>query len=94
MEKTITITPWAELRKGVVLLGVAIVTIVRGIVRLFDHSVHRYPYPWLLLILFSSCLTSFVCIGQARAERDILNKKYYLLQQKAEPLGITVEQVE
>lgn len=91
MAETVKISPTAEIRRGIVLFGVAIVTLARGAVRLFDYSVHRYPYPWLLLVIFSTCLTSFICIGQARAERDILNKKYYQLQQKVEPLGITVE---
>lgn len=90
-KETITFSPTAELRKGVFLLGRALVTIFKAITHLFDYSVHKYPYPWLLLILFSTYLTSFICIGQARAERDSLNKQNYELQKKVTDLSNLLE---
>lgn len=89
--ETITFTPKAELKKGVFLLGRAFVTIFKGATHLIDQSLHRYPYPWLLLILLATCITSFVCIGKARAERDRLNKQNYELQQKVESLSNILE---
>ncbi len=89
--ETITFTPKAELKKGVFLLGKAFVTIFRGLAHLVDQSVHKYPYPWLFLIILSTCITSFVCIGNARAERDSLNKRNYELQQKVEALNNIIE---
>ncbi len=89
--ETITFTPKAELKKGVFLLGKAIVTIFRGLAHLVDQSVHKYPYPWLFLIILPTCITSFVCIGNARAERDSLNKRNYELQQKVEALNNIIE---
>lgn len=85
--ETITFTPFAELKKGVFLLGRGFATIFRALTHLFDLSVHKYPYPWLLLVLGVSCLTAFVSIGQARAERDSLNKQNYELKQKVESLS-------
>ncbi len=89
--ETITFTPKAELKKGAFLLGRALVTLFKGMAHLIDQSVHRYPYPWLLAILFATCITSFVCIGKARAERDSLNKHNYELQQKVESLTNILE---
>ncbi len=87
----ITFTPKAELKKGLFLLCRAFVTIFRGLAHLVDQSVHKYPYLWLLLIILSTYITSFICIGKARAERDSLNKRNYELQQKVESLNNILE---
>lgn len=88
---TITFTPRAELKKGVFLLGHALLTISKAVAHLIDQSVRKYPYVWLLLVITSATLTSLACIGQARAERDSLNKKNYELQQKVEALNNMIE---
>ncbi len=89
--ETITFTPKQELKKGMFLLVRAVATIFKGAAHLIDLSVHRYPYLWVLLILFTTFITSFVCIGRARAERDSLNKQNYELQQKVESLTNILE---
>ena len=61
--------------KGVANIGYALCSMV-------NSSVKRYPYFYVLGILVISIITSVVLIGQARSERDALNKKNYELQQK------------
>ncbi len=81
-EKTITFTPEAQLRKGVWLLGTGLRLTARALARMFDNSIHRYPYAYLLLILLTATVTAFYNIGQARAERDKAAKDYYELQRR------------
>lgn len=94
-EKTITFTPEAQLRKGAWLLGKGLRLTGRALGRMFDSSVHRYPYAYVLAILLAATVTAFYNIGQARAERDKANKEYYELQRRTGQLpGATVQEIE
>ncbi len=81
-EKTITFTPKAQLRKGTWLLAKGLRLTARALARMFDDSIHRYPYAYVGIILLASVLTAYLNIGQARAERDKANKEYYELQRR------------
>ena len=81
-EKTITFTPKAQLRKGAWLLGTGLRLTSRALAKMFDNSIHRYPYAYLLLILLTATVTAYYNIGQARAERDRIGKEYYELQRR------------
>ncbi len=85
-ENTITFTPTAQLRKGLCLLGKGFGLTGKALARMFDNSIHRYPYAYVFIILIVATVTAFVNIGQARAERDRLNKEYYELQKKVSQL--------
>ena len=83
-EQTITFTPQAELRKGLRCLARGTVLTIRSLLRMADSWAHRYPWAFILAAVGVSVVTSLVCIGRARAERDALNKRAYLLQQKVD----------
>lgn len=73
--ETITFTPAAELKKGVFLLGKGFVTIFRALGGIINAIVHRWPWPVIIAILLVNVLISYICIGQARAERDHYNQE-------------------
>ena len=54
--------------------------VFRNIIRAIDKAAHRWPWAFIFSILLASIITSYVCIGQARAERDSYNKEAARLQ--------------
>lgn len=90
-EQTITFTPQADLRKGLYTVGRGLAIIVKAVAGIFNASVHRHPYPYLLVVVILSAVFSAVCIISARAERDAALKKQYHLQQQVEQLSNVVE---
>ncbi len=48
--------------------------IIRNIGATINAAVHRWPWAFIVAILLTSVLTSHICIGQARAERDQYSK--------------------
>lgn len=54
--------------------------VLRNIIKAIDKAAHRFPWAFIVSILLVSILTSYVCIGQARAERDKYNKEAAHLQ--------------
>jgi hypothetical protein len=54
--------------------------VLRNIIKAIDKAAHRWPWAFIFAILLVSILTSYVCIGQARAERDKYNKDAAHLQ--------------
>lgn len=65
--------------------------IARNLAGAFDRSLHRYPYPYLFGVIAVSVVTSIVNIGNARMERDSLNEKNWLLQQRLDTLEMAAE---
>ena len=61
-------------------IGRLTAVIVRNIIRAIDKAAHRWPWAFIFSILLVSIITSYVCIGQARAERDSYNKEAAHLQ--------------
>ena len=86
-ENTIIFTPSASLRKGLKLILKGIMLTIVSIGRLLDKSVKNYPYAWIVAILIVCIIVNVVNIGNARAERDRLNKQNYELKQKLENLS-------
>ena len=81
-EKTITFTPKAQLRKGAWLLGKGLNMTSKALAKMFDNSIHRHPYAYVIIILLTAFVTAYYNIGQARAERDRIGKEYYELQRR------------
>lgn len=81
-DQTVTFTPKSELRKGFHCLAKGIALVACSLLKIYNNSVHRYPYAHIVLILLSAVIVSFVNIANARSERDVLNKKNYQLQQQ------------
>lgn len=81
-EKTITFTPKAQLRKGAWLLGKGLRLTSKALAKMFDNSIHRHPYAYVIIILLTAFVTAYYNIGQARAERDKAAKDYYELQRR------------
>ncbi len=55
---------------------------VRNIGRAIDKAVHKLPWLFIILTVVISTVVSFICIGQARAERDNYNQKNVHIQQQ------------
>lgn len=58
------------------------VVILRNFIKCIDRAAHRYPWQLAGIILAVCVITSYVFIGQARAERDHYNKENYQLTQE------------
>lgn len=56
--------------------------IVRNVCNDINKAAHRFPWAFVIGVLLASTVTSFVLIGQARAERDSYNKENYQLTQE------------
>ncbi|WP_308238710.1 hypothetical protein [uncultured Prevotella sp.] len=64
---------------------------IKGICREIDGFVHRLPWLCIGAVIVVSFIFSFVCISDARAERDQSCKKHMELQTKVEQLSCVVE---
>ena len=80
--ETITFRPSSELRQGLCLLGQGFAKTSKAIGTLLNKSAHRFPYAWIFVTVLAAVIVSVVNIGQARAERDRLNKENYELREK------------
>ncbi len=82
MKNIENLTPVERLKEGSRYFIKGVANIGYALCSMFNSSVKRYPYFYVLGTLVFSIVTSIVLIGQARSERDALNKKNYELQQK------------
>ena len=64
---------------------------VKGVCREVNEFAHRLPWAYIGAILISVTSVSYVCIAEARAERDKANKAQMELQQQVEQLSCAVE---
>lgn len=64
---------------------------IKGIGREIDRFVHHLPWLCIGAVIVVSVTFSFVCISDARAERDLSCKKQMELQTKVEQLSCIVE---
>lgn len=85
-ETTITFTPLAQAKKGLALLGQGFVLLGKGIGRMTDNSIHKWPYAWLLILVLCGVTTCYYNLAKARLERDALNKQNYVLHQQIDSL--------
>ena len=56
-----------------------------------NEFVHRLPWVCIGAVLIVATAVSYVCIAEARAERDKANKAQMELQQQVEQLSCAVE---
>ena len=63
----------------------------KGVCREVNEFVHRLPWVCLGAMLIIATLVSYVCIADARAERDQSCKKQMELQTKVEQLSCVIE---
>ncbi len=90
-QQTITFTDTAEMRKGFRLVWQGVCTAVCAMGRIADKAVHRYPYPFIFATVIVAVVTAVYNIGNARAERDSLNRQCHELRQKMESLQNCLE---
>lgn len=64
---------------------------VKGVCREVNEFVHRLPWVCIGAVLIVATSVSYVCIAEARAERDKANKAQMELQQQVEQLSCAVE---
>ena len=86
-----TIEPKDRLKQGLHYLAKGIVNIFYALGGMIDASIRRWPYIYIICAVVIALLTSLVYIGNARAERDSLNKKNYELQQKLDTIQMINE---
>lgn len=60
---------------------------VKGVCREVNEFVHRLPWVCIGAVLIVATSVSYVCIAEARAERDKANKAQMELQQQVEQIG-------
>lgn len=63
-------------------IGRFTLVIVRNLSKAIDKAAHQWPWAFIIVVFLASTVTSFVLIGQARAERDHYNKENYQLTQE------------
>lgn len=90
-EKTITFTPASDLKRGIFLFFRGIALVFKSLARLYNNSVHKYPWVHIVIIALALFAVSFVRIAEARSERDALNKKNYQLQQRLDSVTNELE---
>ena len=64
---------------------------VKGVCREVNEFVHRKPWVGIGTVLIVATSVSYVCIAEARAERDKANKAQMKLQQQVEQLSCAIE---
>jgi hypothetical protein len=67
--------------------------IMRNLFKTIDNAAHRWPWALIGIVFIACIITSYVCIGQARAERDYYNKENYQLTQELSKYKAAVEEV-
>lgn len=67
--------------------------VLRNMWKGVDKIAHRWPWALIGAVLVVCTITSYVCIGQARAERDYYNKENYQLTQELSKYKAAVEEV-
>lgn len=63
----------------------------KGVCRDINEFAHRLPWVCMGAVLIVATAVSYVCIAEARAERDKASKKQMELQQQVEQLTCAVE---
>lgn len=64
---------------------------IKGVCREVNEFVHRLPWVCIGAVLIVATSVSYVCIAEARAERDKASKKQVELQERVEQLSCAVE---
>lgn len=64
---------------------------VKGVCREVNGFVHRLPWVCIGAVLIVATSVSYVCIAEARAERDKASKKQMELQERVEQLTCAIE---
>ena len=64
---------------------------VKGVCREVNEFVHRLPWVCIGAVLIVTTSVSYVCIAEARAERDKASKAQVKLQERVEQLTCAVE---
>ena len=64
---------------------------VKGVCREVNDFVHRLPWVCIGAVLIAATSVSYVCIAEARAERDKANKAQLELQERVEQLSCAIE---
>lgn len=63
----------------------------KGVCREVNEFVHRLPWVCIGAVLIVTTAVSYVCIAEARAERDKASKAQVKLQERVEQLTCAVE---
>ena len=63
----------------------------KGVCREVNEFVHRLPWVCIGAVLIVATSVSYVCIAEARAERDKASKAQVKLQERVEQLTCAVE---
>lgn len=64
---------------------------VKGVCREVNEFAHRLPWVCIGVVLIAATSVSYVCIAEARAERDKASKAQVKLQERVEQLTCAVE---
>ena len=75
-----------ELRKGIRCLLRGICLIGYAVGGSLNKAAHAYPYALLVIFAIPCVILSMVNVGEARAERDSLNKENYELSVRIDSL--------
>lgn len=63
----------------------------KGVCREIDKFVHRLPWLCIVSVILTAFVINFICVSEARQERDYANKKMVKLQEQVETLSCAVE---
>lgn len=80
-----------EFMDSVTMIKDGLTCLFRLFVRLLDASVHQWPYVYLIAVVISAVVVSLINIGNARAERDCLNKANYELSIRVDSLQNVID---
>ncbi len=81
-EKQISFVTNVSTREAAVYTGLFAWAFVRNVAKGVDRAAHRLPWLFVLLSIAASTAVSFVCIGQARADRDSSDKRAMMLDRQ------------
>lgn len=87
MESTSTMTTKDAFVQIIKCTGV----ILRNTWRSIDKAAHKYPWIFIVGIIIISSITSVICIGKARAERDYSSKKLISVQQRLDSVECALD---
>lgn len=65
--------------------------VVKNTARAIDTAAHKFPWAFIVVIVLASFVVSFVCIADARSERDSYNRENVQLQQSLDSINLILE---
>lgn len=66
------------------LIGEALWVITKNTGRAINKAVYRYPWFFIIAVMFGAFIVSYINIAEARQERDKYNKEYTMTETQLE----------